>query len=350
MRKCATPLPILLCTIVSCLCAFIPAPYAASQASAPATVSMPKNPKELMRLAASLNGITGPDVSPWHLKITYTVFGPDGNASYQGTYDEFWISATQFKRTIVQGSSTQTDFGTPKGIFRSGAINPLSAYIDQMRGSLVVPFPSQGIDQGDFEKSKREVNGEKLICLQFSNLPTPNGPTYCIGSEQPALRVYSLGTAYEVDHSNILTFQQHYVAGDLSIVRSGNPVLKAHVDTLEPLASTDPANFTPPADATPVRRKIVISAGVAVGLMQYKPDPIYPPEAKAAKIEGTVVIQATIGTDGRLSNLTIVQGPQELQQAALDAVQTWRYRPYLLNGEPVEVQTVINVVFSLHGH
>jgi protein TonB len=77
--------------------------------------------------------------------------------------------------------------------------------------------------------------------------------------------------------------------------------------------------------------------------------PQYPAIAKAARIQGTVVLQATIGKSGQIENLRVVSGPPMLQQAALEAVKTWRYKPYLLNGEPVDVETTVNVVFSLGG-
>jgi protein TonB len=76
---------------------------------------------------------------------------------------------------------------------------------------------------------------------------------------------------------------------------------------------------------------------------------MYPPIAKAARVSGTVVLQATISKTGAIENLTVTSGPAMLQQAALDAVRTWRYRPYLLNNEPVEVQTTVNVIFTLGG-
>ena len=75
--------------------------------------------------------------------------------------------------------------------------------------------------------------------------------------------------------------------------------------------------------------------------------PAYPPIAKANGIQGTVVLQATISRSGTIENLRVVSGPVMLQQAAMDAVKEWRYRPYLLNGEPVEVETTVNVVFKL---
>ena len=77
--------------------------------------------------------------------------------------------------------------------------------------------------------------------------------------------------------------------------------------------------------------------------------PVYPPIAKAARVSGTVVLQATISKSGTITNLRVVSGNAMLQQAALDAVRSWRYKPYLLNGEPVEVDTTINVVFNLGG-
>jgi len=96
-------------------------------------------------------------------------------------------------------------------------------------------------------------------------------------------------------------------------------------------------------------KKVAISAGVAVGLLIQKTTPVYPPIAKAARVQGTVVLQATISKTGSIENLHVVSGPAMLQSAALDAVKSWRYRPYLLNNDPVEVETTVNVIFTLGG-
>ena len=80
-----------------------------------------------------------------------------------------------------------------------------------------------------------------------------------------------------------------------------------------------------------------------------KTEPIYPPIAQAAQVSGTVVLDVTISTTGEVEDLKVVSGPAMLQEAAMDAVRTWRYRPYLLNGQPVEVQTTVNVIFALGG-
>ncbi len=82
------------------------------------------------------------------------------------------------------------------------------------------------------------------------------------------------------------------------------------------------------------------------GMLIRKVIPTYPAVARAIRLSGTVVLQATISRSGAIENLRVVSGPAMLQQAALDAVKEWRYRPYMLNGEPVEVETTVNVEFT----
>ena len=80
-----------------------------------------------------------------------------------------------------------------------------------------------------------------------------------------------------------------------------------------------------------------------------KTSPVYPSIAKGARVQGTVVIQATISKSGSIENPHVVSGPVMLRQSALDAVKTWRFRPYMLSGEPVDVETTVNVNFALGG-
>lgn len=78
-----------------------------------------------------------------------------------------------------------------------------------------------------------------------------------------------------------------------------------------------------------------------------KVTPKYPPEAKKADIQGTVELDAVVSKTGRVERLNVVSGPSELQQSALDAVRQWRYKPFLLNGAPIEVETTVRVVYTL---
>ena len=104
--------------------------------------------------------------------------------------------------------------------------------------------------------------------------------------------------------------------------------------------------------AQPVVRPAVqpprpISSGVMQGMLFYRVIPAYPATSRAMRISGRVELQATISRDGAIENLRVVDGPALLRAAAEEAVRQWRYRPYLLNGDPVEVETTINVDFKL---
>jgi periplasmic protein TonB len=102
-----------------------------------------------------------------------------------------------------------------------------------------------------------------------------------------------------------------------------------------------------PKVATPQR--VRVSAGVTSGLLIRKVNPTYPPLARQARISGTVVLRAVISKDGSIENLSLVSGHPMLAPAAIDAVKQWKYKPYLLNGEPVEVDTEVQVNFTLAG-
>jgi protein TonB len=90
-----------------------------------------------------------------------------------------------------------------------------------------------------------------------------------------------------------------------------------------------------------------VSRGVTEGLLLAPIRPVYPPIAKAAGVQGAVVMDAVISKAGRIESLRVVSGPAMLRQAAVTAVEAARYRPYLLSGEPTDVQTTITVVFTL---
>jgi protein TonB len=117
---------------------------------------------------------------------------------------------------------------------------------------------------------------------------------------------------------------------------------------LAPLAvigspSAGPAVVPRVRDVGPLR----VSKGVLNGMLLTPIMPVYPAIAKVAGVQGTVVIEAVISKAGRVERLNVVSGPAMLRNAALDAVSAARYAPYRLNGDPVDVQTTITVVFKM---
>jgi periplasmic protein TonB len=106
----------------------------------------------------------------------------------------------------------------------------------------------------------------------------------------------------------------------------------------------------PPKPPSPTTsRPIRLSIGVTDGLLIHKVTPVYSKIAIATHTQGRVVLQALIGRDGSIENLHVISGHPLLISSALEAVKQWRYRPYLLNNEPVEVETQITVNFTLGG-
>ena len=101
----------------------------------------------------------------------------------------------------------------------------------------------------------------------------------------------------------------------------------------------------PPPPAAP--KRITVGGNVQAAALVNKVEPQYPQIAKTAHVSGTVVLHAIIAKDGSVEKLQFVSGPALLMASAMSAVKEWRYRPTMLNGQPVEVDTTVQVVFSL---
>ena len=101
------------------------------------------------------------------------------------------------------------------------------------------------------------------------------------------------------------------------------------------------------SDVAPTPRRIRVASRVLAGHLIKGGGLVYPQNARDAGVSGTVVLKIVVTRQGAIQDLSIVSGPEMLQSAAMDAVKQWVYRPYLLNGEPVEVETTVLVNFNL---
>ena len=129
------------------------------------------------------------------------------------------------------------------------------------------------------------------------------------------------------------------VNGGTGVISTNNPVWGA-------LGNTAAVVLPPPPK--PAARPPRVST-MMEGNLIYKVQPIYPPLARAARIQGPVHVRAFITRTGTIENLQAIDGHPMLVGSAIDAVRQWRYRPYILNGDPVEVETQVTVIFSLSG-
>jgi periplasmic protein TonB len=118
------------------------------------------------------------------------------------------------------------------------------------------------------------------------------------------------------------------------------------LDTPGVLGNAPPPPPPPPREDAPPRR-VRVGQGVMEAMLISRVQPVYPPLAQQARISGSVVLAIVVGRDGSVEDLKVLSGHPMLIQAAVDAVKQWRYKPYLLNYEPVEIQSTVTVQFSM---
>jgi len=96
-----------------------------------------------------------------------------------------------------------------------------------------------------------------------------------------------------------------------------------------------------------IPKRLVVSQGVSLGMLQSQVEPVYPMIARRARVQGRVTLRAVISAQGTIESLQVIDGHPMLVSAALDAVKQWRYKPYMLSGQPVEVETTVFVNFHI---
>lgn len=108
------------------------------------------------------------------------------------------------------------------------------------------------------------------------------------------------------------------------------------------------ANHTSNAPkAADIPKRLVVSQGVSLGMLQSQIEPVYPMIARRARVQGRVTLRAVISAQGTIESLQVIDGHPMLVSAALDAVKQWHYKPYMLSGQPVEVETTVFVNFHI---
>lgn len=316
----------------------------------------------ILEAAHEVNGLDGSNVSPWHMKVSYQTFDVNSQPKISGSYEELWISPKKYRRTYTSTSFSQTDFATDHGLYRSGNANWPSAVETSVRADLLQPVPAD-IDLREvvLEENSRSFGQAQLQCISLrpkrSNVTVhvvgqPDSevyPRYCFEQNEPVLRFKSQGGgAYDTFYDNIIPFQGHYLARDVRVMNGGRPLVTLHVETIESLSAINAADFVPPSGAIgPIQGKITLSSSMLHDRILKWVPPNYPESAKRAHVQGTVAVRVTVGRDGHVVAAEAVTGPSMLQQAALDSVRKWEFRPFLILGEPTEVESELEVSFAL---
>ncbi len=335
----------------------------AQSASPDASPALPTDPAPLLQLAFESNGLHGSDLKPWHIRASWHILDVKRKVQEEGTWEEWWAGEKKHKVTVQSGDSITTSYSTDRGRFLTKTSDRIPATFTQVEHLITRPVPDQQLlaltkSTYSLEKQKDGLecviqhavgeDGKPLLTLDAFGNQRAQETRFCFRGGLPAIRSINLIGGQTVFNS-LIRFQGQYLAQKIASLDAIGRETDINLDIVEAIDPVVEADFVPPPDAKllPDVRKVSLASGVTQGMRISGEVPAYPIEARMNRIQGTVVIETTIGTDGRISDLRVIAGPQALQQAALQAVRTWRYRPYLLGGEPVSVETQINVVFQL---
>lgn len=299
---------------------------------------------EAARLA---NGIDMQNGTPWHLKATYTLYDDAGKATDTGTVEQWWASADQ-QRISVQGQTNNyDDYIRNNSVEETGTIAADNFRLESALSEISTPVLEWEIPYPIYREQDTALKTLQLRCLMLgSNHGFVHAGT-CLAGDTPIVRI-NIEEHNQVLFDQISSFHGRSVAHFVRVLNEHALTAELHVQTLEDWNPVDSSILTPAANAKLHPKTVVtLSAGVAAGILAYKEPPRYPSAAKEARVQGTVVVHAVIGKDGRPKDLKIVSGPPQLQDSSLEAIKQWRYRPYRLGGNPVEVETIVNVIYTL---
>jgi TonB family protein len=320
------------------------------------SAAIPKDPKALIELATRSNNLSGNDVKPWHLEASFGEVGAGGKVAIQGTFEEIWAGPTRFKRVLTSPEYTIVEYGTTNGVVRVGGAGRDDWALVAFHNAFVDPLPA-ALDLGsmDIKVESTTIGSDAVRCINLKPKPTaftaPLFATreYCFEPGSLFLRFGRDDRVTTSAGAHPISFQNHFVPSFVAVQRAPGPTLSAHVETLELVSEVSDVLFTPPQAAEPstAADQVTLPTQTAESYLTTRVQPVYPPIAKAARIQGTVVLQVLIGTNGQVKQIGVQSGHPMLQQAAIDAVKQWIYKPYLINGKPKSVYTTVNVIFLL---
>ncbi|MGA1982109.1 MAG: energy transducer TonB [Acidobacteriaceae bacterium] len=309
--------------------------------------------RDRLKAASELSALDGTAVNPWHWKLDVTVYDTDGKNPKTGSL-EMWFSDGNMRTVASLGSAEITTLRVGNNLYRSAGNEKDVAAISFIQMQVLHPVPAEVFQPETAVKLIRETAGKtKLDCIAPTLVRQTNdvislGQQFCFCLEQDTSRLVVM---YEVGGFTVLRrqtgmFQSHEVPVDLQTL-FGTVVFAEAKTTRLTAESIDPSQFQVQPDMTPVTEPVEISSGDLSRLTLSQNAPTYPLDAKERHASGKVVFDAMIGKDGHVLSLQQTgQADSALAESAKKAVSQWLYRPYLINGIPVEVKATINVNFN----
>lgn len=316
-------------------------------------VSTSSGPDALLQAAAPANGLDSDQMHPWYIHGNWQILSQNQTTN-QGSFEEWWGSPQQAKISVNANEFQQTRYVTAAGVVYTGSAVPPDNIVNFIEDALHMPLPPA---VHGLRETTLNQGGVALTCVSDPEAkPDEAGPagsllsaySACFAGSPPMLRMEA-GLAVQALFNSLVRFEGRYLARDVRFMLPSGEQIAIHFDVIQPLNPAPESLFAPPADAQPLPAMIDLPEGVLLPTRVAGHRPAYPFAARVESIQGTVELAAVIRKDGSMGDLRIVTAPPLLGQPALVGVRTWRYRPYRVNGQPVEVETRIHVSFSCDG-
>jgi TonB family protein len=336
--------------------------YISAQTPTPSPQELPKDPRAILAAAQPLYDFNSADLKPWHLKASYQLYDDAGKPTEQGTFEYWWASPRVHRTTWTRPALTRSDWYTSDGkhAYQTAGAQ-LTFFERELSQSLLSPIPdSAALDpvRSRLQRKALALGDLKLACVvvmvphdgQLQSASSGIFPIYCFDARMPVLRAsYSFGTVeiQSIEFNNVALVQHRCIARNITMMEGRHIRLTTNLEGAKGIAADDPM-LTPPSGAIVIPANKIVLEKDSKGSLIRKEVPVYPQDAKDARASGEVLLEATIGVDGVVRELHVIEAPwPSLAASAYKAVSHWQYRPYLVNGQPVEVQTTITVTYSI---
>jgi TonB family protein len=316
--------------------------------------------------ATALTSAMAIDDRPWHMKLDVTVFDDAGKKPNTGTIEVFKQSKLS-REVFTFGASVSTRIDDGTGIYWSSVGDPVPYRATEILEQVLHPGPTaDDLNSGKPILVPHKFGKVSLDCImvtqpiqvmkpiQVTQLirglePMPFGlyPTYCLMPGSDIIHIsYNFGTRMVIINTSGL-FLNHHVVMQMDIYESNILVATAKSNALTSY-TPEPDQFVPTAEMKLSVASVHVAGGVIAGNKIGGITPAYPETARANHVSGSVVLRAVIDRDGQVHALRPMSSPDpDLSLSAIAAVRTWKYKPYLLNGVPTEIDTTIMVNYSI---
>ncbi len=317
------------------------------------------SPAERLKAVAEQTALDSEGFTPWHMKLNINFFDSKGKPSGQGSIEEVRGGPKLSRIVFATPDYKATQIVNANGTFRSSGVGEVPPLLDTILEQFVHPMPpAADLAIGTPELRKQTFGKVSLDCILLNQriigsmgpqvAPLGLFPTFCLDPGGDTLRAfYTLGEHVILRNASG-RFGTRTVATSVTITDGSRDVASAQI-TMMRAEHPAPADFTAVGGLDPISSEpVTVDEKVLVnGEVDERLPPTEPVAALKRSASGTVVLKALIGRDGHVRSLRVVSTPDvDLAIAALDAARGWIYKPYLVSGKPVEVETELNVRFG----